>query len=382
MEKKPRIWTKWLYWFTFAVAVIFVYKIFDNFGEITDWIGTLFGVLAPFFIGLLIAYILYLPCRKVEGFYKKAKNKWFRKKARTFSVITVYIIALLLIVLLFTLIIPPIVESVIDLANNFHTYYDMAIHAIDSLPEDNFLKTDVMTGIMNAIQNIDIKQILNVEALTQYLQGAMSFASGIVNTFVAIIVSIYLLIGRRSILQFFKKLAGVTFRPRIYQNMNKYFDRSNQIFFNFLAGQFIDAIVVGILTSIAMTIMGVKYAPLLGFMIGLFNMIPYIGAIIAVVIAAIITFFTGGIEQTIWMLVIVIILQQIDANIINPKIVGNSLKINPLLVIFAVTVGGAYFGMLGIFLSVPISAIIKVSLDEYIDYRTRKIKALNIRDVP
>ena len=100
------------------------------------------------------------------------------------------------------------------------------------------------------------------------------------------------------------------------------------------------------------------------------------------VIAAIITFFTGGIEQTIWMLVIVIILQQIDANIINPKIVGNSLKINPLLVIFAVTVGGAYFGMLGIFLSVPISAIIKVSLDEYIDYRTRKIKALNIRDVP
>ncbi len=382
MEKKPRIWTKWLYWFTFAVAVIFVYKIFDNFGEITDWIGTLFGVLAPFFIGLLIAYILYLPCRKVEGFYKKAKNKWFRKKARTFSVITVYIIALLLIVLLFTLIIPPIVESVIDLANNFHTYYDMAIHAIDSLPEDNFLKTDVMTGIMNAIQNIDIKQILNVEALTQYLQGAMSFASGIVNTFVAIIVSIYLLIGRRSILQFLKKLAGVTFRPRIYQNMNKYFDRSNQIFFNFLAGQFIDAIVVGILTSIAMTIMGVKYAPLLGFMIGLFNMIPYIGAIIAVVIAAIITFFTGGIEQTIWMLVIVIILQQIDANIINPKIVGNSLKINPLLVIFAVTVGGAYFGMLGIFLSVPISAIIKVSLDEYIDYRTRKIKALNIRDVP
>ena len=143
-----------------------------------------------------------------------------------------------------------------------------------------------------------------------------------------------------------------------------------------------DTIVVGILTSIAMSIMGVKYAPLLGFMIGLFNMIPYIGAIIAVIIAGIITFFTGGIEQTIWMLIVVIILQQVDANIINPKIVGNSLKINPLLVIFAVTVGGAYFGMLGIFLSVPISAIINVSLDEYIDYRSRKIKALNNRDVP
>ena len=382
MEKKPRTWTKWLYWFTFAVAVIFVYKIFDNFGEITNWIGTLFGVLAPFLMGLLIAYILYLPCRKVEEFYKKRKNRWIRKKARTFSVITVYLITLLLIILLFTWIIPPIISSVIDLANNFHTYYDMAISAIDSLPEDNFFKTNVMTGIMNAIQNIDIKQILNVDALTQYVQGAVSFASGIVNIFVAIIVSIYLLIGRRNIIQFFKKLAGVTLKPRIYRNMNKYFNRSNQIFFKFLAGQFIDAIVVGILTSVAMSVMGIKYAPLLGFMIGLFNMIPYIGAIIAVVIAAIITFFTGGIEQTIWMLIVVVILQQIDANIINPKIVGNSLKINPLLVIFAVTVGGAYFGMLGIFLSVPISAIIKVSLDEYIDYRTRKIKALNNREVP
>lgn len=382
MEKKPRTWTKWLYWFTFAVAVIFVYKIFDNFGEITNWIGTLFQVLAPFFIGLLIAYILYLPCRKVEEFYKKTKSKWIRKKARTFSVITVYLITLLLIILLFTWIIPPIIDSVIDLANNFHTYYDMAISAINNLPEDNFFKTDIMTGIMNAIQNIDIKEILNVEALTQYLQGAVSFANGIVNTFVAIIVSIYLLISRRSIIQFFKKLAGVTFKPQVYRNMDKYFNRSNQIFFKFLAGQFIDAIVVGILTSIAMSIMGVKYAPLLGFMIGLFNMIPYIGAIIAVIIAGIITFFTGGIEQTIWMLIVVIILQQVDANIINPKIVGNSLKINPLLVIFAVTVGGAYFGMLGIFLSVPISAIIKVSLDEYIDYRSRKIKALNNRDVP
>lgn len=382
MEKKPRTWTKWLYWFTFAVAVIFVYKIFDNFGEITNWIGTLFQVLAPFFIGLLIAYILYLPCRKVEEFYKKAKSKWIRKKARTFSVITVYLITLLLIILLFTWIIPPIIDSVIDLANNFHTYYDMAISAINNLPEDNFFKTDIMTGIMNAIQNIDIKEILNVEALTQYVQGAVSFANGIVNTFVAIIVSIYLLISRRSIIQFFKKLAGVTFKPQVYRNMDKYFNRSNQIFFKFLAGQFIDAIVVGILTSIAMSIMGVKYAPLLGFMIGLFNMIPYIGAIIAVIIAGIITFFTGGIEQTIWMLIVVIILQQVDANIINPKIVGNSLKINPLLVIFAVTVGGAYFGMLGIFLSVPISAIIKVSLDEYIDYRSRKIKALNNRDVP
>ena len=98
-------------------------------------------------------------------------------------------------------------------------------------------------------------------------------------------------------------------------------------------------------------------------------MIPYFGAIIATAIAAIITLITGGLSQAIWMLIVVIILQQIDANIINPKIVGKSLKMSPLLVIFAVTVGGAFFGVLGMFLAVPIIAIIKLLVEDYIDYR-------------
>ena len=120
--------------------------------------------------------------------------------------------------------------------------------------------------------------------------------------------------------------------------------------------------------------MGVKYAVLLGFMIGLFNLIPYIGAIIAVAFAGIITLLTGGFEQAIWMLVVVTILQQIDANIINPKIVGNSLEINPILVILAVTVGGAYFGLIGMFLAVPIVTVVKVLIEDFIDYRERKKK--------
>ena len=133
---------------------------------------------------------------------------------------------------------------------------------------------------------------------------------------------------------------------------------------------------MGILVSIAMTIMGVKYAPLLGFFIGLFNMIPYVGAIIATVIAAIITLITGGLSQTIWMLIVVIILQQIDANIINPRIVGKSLKISPLLVLFAVTFGGAYFGILGMFLAVPVIAVIKILIDDYIRYKEVKKKRM------
>ena len=121
-----------------------------------------------------------------------------------------------------------------------------------------------------------------------------------------------------------------------------------------------------------MSIIGVKYAVLLGFMIGIFNLIPYFGAIIAVIIAALITLLTGGIWKAIIMVIVVTILQQIDANIINPKILGNSLKISPLLVIFSVAIGGAYFGFWGMFLSVPVIAVVKLLLTDYIEYKSKE----------
>ena len=121
-----------------------------------------------------------------------------------------------------------------------------------------------------------------------------------------------------------------------------------------------------------MVIMRVEYAALLGFIIGLFNMIPFFGAIVAVVIAIFITICTGGIAKALWLAIIIIILQQIDANIINPKIIGDKLKISPILVIFSVAFGGAYFGVLGMFLAVPIAAMLKVALNEYMDIKIKE----------
>lgn len=370
MEKKTKGITKWLYWFLFAVAVIFVYKTIDNLAQITNWVKELLNVLAPFAAGILISYILYIPCKKIEEAYSKVKKiKIIKKKARPLSVLTVYIIALILIIILFNFIVPPIIKNIVDLANNFGNYYQTAITKINELPEDSFWKTEVITRIMKEIENIDIKEIINVEVLTEYAQGALNIATKIFDIFVAVVVSIYILNSRTQIVQFFSRLAGAIFNKDTYENIGKYFNSTNQIFFHFLSSQLLDAVVVGVLTSIAMSILGVKYAVLLGVMIGLFNLIPYIGAIIAVVISAIITIFTGGIGQAIWMLIIVTILQQIDANIINPKIVGNSLKINPILVILAVTVGGAYFGIIGMFLAVPVIAVIKVIVEDFIEYR-------------
>ena len=370
MEKKTRSITKWLYWFLFAVAVIAVYKTLDNFSDITSWIGRFLDVLTPFLAGILIAYILYIPCRKLENLLRKIKKvKIISKKSRTISVIVTYLIVLVIVVLAIKLIIPPIVQSFTDLVNNFQDYYNIAMQKIQELPEDSFWKSEPITNIANELQNINLKELVNMDRITKYAQGAINIANSIFDIFVSIIVSAYILIERRQIIEFFKKLAGAIFKKEAYENIGKYFDRTNNIFFNFLASQVLDGIIVGTLTSIAMSILGVKYAVLLGFMIGLLNLIPYFGAIIAVIIAAIITLLTGGLSQAIWMLIIVTILQQIDANIINPKIVGNSLKISPILVIFSVTIGGAYFGVIGMFLAVPIMAVVKLLLTEFIEYK-------------
>ena len=376
MSENKRNIKRWMYWFLFAVAVIAVYKTLDNFGEIGIWLVNLFEVLMPFIIGILIAYILYIPSLKIENMYLKVKKpRIIAKKARVLSVFTVYIIATVLIIIAVNFLIPAIVNSFIDFVNNFQNYYNIMVNNVNDLPQDSFLKSDLILDVINSIKNIDFKQFINIDSLAQYAKGAINIATKIFDFFVAIIVSIYILLQRREILQFFKKLGKATLKENIYNSIEKYFNRTNNIFFNFLAGQFIDGVVVGIITSIAMSIMGVKYAVLLGFMIGLFNMIPYFGAIIAVIISAVITVLTGGIAQAISMVIVVTILQQIDANIINPKIIGTSLKISPLLVIFGVTVGGAYFGIWGMFLAVPIIAVLKLVITDYIEYKNKlKIK--------
>lgn len=369
MEKKNNIWGKWLYWFIFAVAVIIVYKTLDNFSQIANWVKGIINVLMPFIIGILIAYILYIPSKKIEKFYLKSKLKLVKKKARTFSVFTVYLIVLIVIIIAMNFIIPTLATSIQDLANNLVGYYNNTMEGLKNIPEESIIRKIDIEKIANSLSDIKIEEYINIDTITEYAKGAIGIANGIFDFFVSLIVSVYILLERTRILNFIKKLAGAVLKEKTYNSIGKYFKNTNTIFFKFLSSQVIDAIIVGILTSIAMLILGVKYAVLLGFLIGISNLIPYFGAIIGVGISIIITIFTGGISQAVWMAVIVIIIQQIDANIINPKIIGSSLEISPLLVIFAVTIGGAYFGVFGMFIAVPIFTVIKILIEDYIEYK-------------
>jgi predicted PurR-regulated permease PerM len=365
MIKKFKGETKWFYWFTLLVAIVIVYKILDNFTGIGEWVAELIKVIKPFLMAILLAYLLYIPARKIETLYRK--NKVLSKKARGLSIATTYILAILIIALLIKVLVPMLSDSIGELASNLPGYYDSAIKYIEELPEDNILKTEAVQNAIKKLQQIDIAKLLDLDNLAMYLEKVIGIANGIFSAFVTIVVSIYILLERAEILKFVKRLNRSIFTEKKCQAIDRYFEKGNDIFFKYISGQIIDAIVVAIIMSVALTIMKVKYAVLLGFLIGVFNLIPYFGAIIAVIVACVITIFTGGFVQAIWVAVVLIIIQQIDANIINPKILRDALEISKILIIFAVTVGGAYFGVLGMFLGVPAIAVIKMMLDDYIE---------------
>lgn len=365
MIKKFKGKTKWFYWFTLLVAIVIVYKILDNFTGIGEWVAELIKVIKPFLMAILLAYLLYIPARKIEALYRK--NKVLSKKARGLSIATTYILAILIIALLIKILVPMLSDSIGELASNLPGYYDSAIKYIEELPEDNILKTEAVQNAIKKLQQIDIAKLLDLDNLAMYLEKVIGIANGIFSAFVTIVVSIYILLERAEILKFVKRLNRSIFTEKKCQAIDRYFEKGNDIFFKYISGQIIDAIVVAIIMSVALTIMKVKYAVLLGFLIGVFNLIPYFGAIIAVIVACVITIFTGGFVQAIWVAVVLIIIQQIDANIINPKILRDALEISKILIIFAVTVGGAYFGVLGMFLGVPAIAVIKMMLDDYIE---------------
>ena len=362
--------SKWLYWFTLIVAVVIIYKVLDNFTGIGLWLGNLLKVLSPFFMAILLAYLLYIPCRKIEKLYSKRKR--LKKRARGLSVATTYLLAILVIIIAVNILLPILSESVIELASNLPGYYDNAIKYIENLPEDSIINKEIVQNAINKLKEIDITKLLSLDNITMYVEKVIGIANGIFNVFVTIVVSIYILLERTEILKYVRRLNSSLFSEKRCNTIDRYFVKGNEIFFKYISSQVLDAIIVGIIMSIALSIMGVKYSILLGFLIGVFNLIPYFGAIFAVIIATIVTLFTGGFSQAIWVVIVLIILQQIDANVINPKIIGDALEISRILIIFAVTVGGSYFGILGMFLGVPVVSVIKMMIDDYIERNENK----------
>ena len=219
-----------------------------------------------------------------------------------------------------------------------------------------------------------ILQQISVSDIIVQAKLALNFVNGIFDVFVMIIVSIYLLYSRKEIQGFFNKTITAFFNQDVSDIVSKYIEKTNYIFFRFVTTQILDGFIVAIIVSIALSIMRVKYAVALGFLIGISNLIPFFGAIIGVGVTGIVTLFTGGFSQALFSLVVITILQQLDANILNPILLGESLEVNKILIITSVIVGGAYFGPIGMFLAVPVVTIITVIINDILDEKLRNKK--------
>lgn len=370
-------WKRWIFWFTFAVSAIIVYKTIDSVSTIFYAISGFLNLLMPFFLAVLLAYILYMPEKKIEDKLNNSKFNLFKNHKRGISTFIIYLALILIVFILFNFLIPTVLNSIKDLIKNLPEYYNSRIEYFSNINDDSMLaKLNIkkyannlkQTNIADNIMNELIKYI-NIDNMSSYIKGIISATTIIFDIFVTIIVSVYILLERTDIKSFLKNLSKAVFDEKTNNRISKYYKRTNSIFFTYITSQIIDAFIVGMISTIALSLLKVKYAVLLGFIIGLFNIIPYFGAIIGIIISIIITIITGGIFQALWMALIIIVLQQIDANIINPKILGSNLNLSPILIIFGVTIGGTYFGPLGMFLAVPIIAFIKLILEDFIETR-------------
>ena len=341
---------KSFFWFVFALALIIAYKTIDSIAFAFEAIGSFFSIITPFIIAAAIAYMLYKPCKSVEKAYETSNIKFLKRHKRGLAVLTVYFIVIIVLFIIINVIRPTITKSVMELATKIPGYYSSAVNFLKNLPEDTFWS---QINIAESVQNLEgfnitetILEWVSLENVSEYIKGIVSAAGVVFDIFVIIVVSVYILLERGDIKSFVINLSNAIFEEKTNNRLKELYAKTNHIFYSYVSSQILDGFIIGVVASIIMSIMGITYGTLLGFMIGLFNIIPYFGAIVAVVVAAIITIFTDGLSTALWMTLIIIIVQQIDANVLNPKILGNSLQVSPILVIFATTVGGAYFGVL------------------------------------
>lgn len=144
MEEIKQGWKKRISWLIIAIIVVIVYKMLDNFSSIQAWFGTLFTILKPFLIGVLIAYILFIPCMKIEKSLKKCKIKFISKRARGLSVIATYLIFIIIVIIAINCIFPILVDSIGELVSNVPNYYETVVNKYSELPEDSILKSDII----------------------------------------------------------------------------------------------------------------------------------------------------------------------------------------------------------------------------------------------
>ncbi len=369
--------------FLLSVMVITVYKTFDNLSIIFEWLHSLGKLLTPFFIGLALAYLLHLPCSKIEKWISMSKVKFLNKNKRAIATISIYVVFLIAVILLLSALIPAIVKSLHDFLEQLPGIVMSFVDWFNSL---NIYHIDLNAFSVHKILSSDffsLPDLINkffLSDVNKYYKGVLSVGTWFFNAFMGIIISIYLLLDRKNLKNGTMRLIRLYIRPNIRKVSGKYLRQIDNFIKKYIYCMFIDAGIVFILSFLALALLRVKYALVFALIVALLNLIPYFGATIGVILTALVTVFTGGFTRGIIVAVVLIILQQLDGNLIQPKILSGQLEVKPVWVIFGVVIGGGLFGILGIFLAVPVIALLRIILLDMMDSREKKLNAEKIEN--
>lgn len=377
MQNKGHV-KKWLWYFSLAAAVAVLYKTYTNLDGVLGLVNKIIDIFAPFVGGFVLAFFLLRPCKWLEDRLLTLNGKAWPKLARPLSIAAIYLVFFGLVALVVALIIPILVESLTSLFDSIPKLLTDAYNNIQA-----WIAPDGPLGKFNLQDNVDeiyanltdtFTKLITTDNVVAAVKSVGGFASSLINVAISLVVSIYMLHGREHLVAAFRKFVSLFVRPTAMERLGDYTRRSGTIFSQYIYGALLDATVLGIVVSIGLAIFRVPYAVLLGMLLGLFNLVPYFGAIVGGVGIAFVALLTNGLPTAIGVAIFIVVAQQVDANIIQPRIVGDSVGLRPFYVLLGITFFGGLFGFWGILLGPPLMAVLQMIVRDV--YDRRKMQAI------
>ena len=367
---------------------ILLYIVVSHWGQTLGFLKNLIHVLTPFLIGVLIAYFLNPLVNRIDGLLqgRLAKGK-VPRVTKIVSMILAYVIVLGFIVVAFVFVVPQVGASIRELTEKIPSMYASVSREIMNLdkrfPELHKQFPDVDWNdfnkqLANALPNLvayGTSVVRNVVPMVYSF--SVSVVKLVINLVLGLIISMYMIYSKESFRWEAKRVVYALFPEEKGDAICTTFHECNDIFGAFLISKAIDSLIIGCLCCIIMTLLGLPYAVLLSVIVGITNMIPYFGPFVGAV-PGVLIYLCLDWELALVFAIMILALQQFDGLILGPRLLGQSTGLSPIWVIFAITVGGAYFGFVGMFIGVPVVAVIAHLCNKFISCRLRgkKIKAL------
>ena len=338
-------------WVKVVLIGVITYWCLNNINTIGMIFGKIINILLPFIIGGMIAFILNIPMRFLE---RKLSKKIKRKKlVRTISLIISIIIIFIILALIINLILPELINIVKLLIDQLPNYTENIKNALGNISIDNIITN------FNINQEELNKEIVNI--LSGVLSSSMSFVenifSAISTTIIAIIFAIYVLLSKEKLQKQATKILFAYISKEKVRKILGIARLTRNTFTNFLTIQCLEAVILGTLCIIGMLILQIPYAVQIGVLIGVTALIPIVGAFIGAAIGAVLI-ASVDIMKVITFIIFIIILQQVEGNLIYPRVVGNSIGLPGIWVLVAVSIGASLFGIIGMLVAVPIFSVL------------------------